>query len=126
MLTCRNGQIRSLQPCFPLVLLPAAFPEVAVLTTLPGMSCRILVTFNDADTNHSTCLMDPNILLTPPHHHLPKYHHFHWTGKETEAGLEWGIGLPSCMACGWPRRRGLSPDLAAAHLHHGASPVAQW
>ena len=93
---------------------------------LLGRSCPTVVTFNDADTNHGACLMDPNILLTLPHHHLPRYHHSHWTRKETEAGLEWGIGLPSCMACGWPRRRGLSPDLAAAHLHRGASPVAQW
>ena len=91
----------------------------------PFLVCPAVLLLLMMLTIHGTCLMDPNILLTLPHHHLPRYHHSHWTGKKTEAGWEWGIGLPSCMACGWPRRRGLSPDLAAAHLHHGASTVAQ-
>ena len=67
---------------------------------LLGRSCPTVVTFNDADTNHGACLMDPNILLTLPHHHLPRYHHSHWTRKETEAGLEWGIGLPAAWHVG--------------------------
>ena len=43
-----------------------------------------------------------------------RYPHSHLTRRETEAGSEWGIGLPSCMACGRPRRR-LSPGLAPHH-----------